>query len=123
MKEITAIIRPKKMVPTKEALDKLGFPCFMAVQVLGRGKQRGIAAEVNIDPSSELMAKGRSFGMKYIPKRLLTLVVPDTDVDTVVKTIIKVNETAQIGDGKIFISPVEEAIRVRTGEVGDNAIH
>jgi nitrogen regulatory protein PII 2 len=123
MKEIIAIIRPKKVGPTKEALDKLGFPSLTAVQVLGRGRQRGIAGEVNIDISTELMAQGRSMGMKYIPKRLLTLIVPDTGVDPVVKTIIQVNQTAQIGDGKIFICPIEDAVRVRTNEEGNNAIN
>ena len=122
MKEIIAIIRPKKVGPTKNALDKLGFPSLTAVQVLGRGRQRGIAAEVNADFSPELMAQGRSMGMKYIPKRLLTLIVSDDDVDTVVKTVISINQTAQIGDGKIFICTIENAVRVKTNEEEDNAI-
>lgn len=122
MKEINAIIRPKKVGPTKDALDKLGFPSLTAVQVLGRGRQRGIAGEVNFDISTELLAQGRSMGMKYIPKRLLTLIVSDTDVDIVVKTIITINQTAEIGDGKIFILPIENAIRVRTNEEEENAI-
>ncbi len=122
MKEIIAIIRPKKVGPTKDALDKLGFPSLTAVQVSGRGRQRGIAGEVSTDISTELMARGRTMGMKYVPKRLLTLIVPDADVDTVVKTVITINQTAQIGDGKIFICPIEDAVRVRTNEEGDNAI-
>ena len=60
--------------------------------------------------------------MKYIPKRLITIVVPDSEVDSVVSTIIKINQTAQIGDGKIFISSIDDAIRVRTNEEGESAI-
>jgi nitrogen regulatory protein PII 2 len=120
MKEIIAIIRPKKVGATKEALDELGFPSFMALAVLGRGHQRGIAAEVNCELPPALT--GRSGGMKYIPKRMLSIVVPDADEEQVVQAIIKVNQTAQIGDGKIFVCPVEEAMRVRTDERGDSAI-
>jgi nitrogen regulatory protein PII 2 len=122
MKEIIAIIRPKKVEATKDALEKLGFPSITAEQVLGRGRQRGIAGEVSIDLSPELLAKGKSAGMKYIPKRLITIVVPDSEVDSVVSTIIKINQTAQIGDGKIFISSIDDAIRVRTNEEGESAI-
>ena len=122
MKEIIAIIRPKKVGPTKDALEKLGFPSITASQVLGRGRQRGIAGELSIEVSAELMALGRSSGMKYIPKRLLNVVVPSADVDLVVKTIISINQTAQVGDGKIFICPMDDAIRVRTNEEGESAI-
>jgi nitrogen regulatory protein PII 2 len=122
MKEIIAIIRPKKVGPTKEMLEKLGFPSVTAVQVLGRGRQRGIAGEVNMEISPELLSQGKSAGMKYIPKRQLTIIVSNADVDAVVKAIIKVNQTAQIGDGKIFVCPVDNAIRVRTDETGEKAI-
>ncbi len=120
MKEIIAIIRPKKVRATKDALEALGFPSFMAMSVLGRGHQRGIAAEISCELPPEV--QGRSGGMKYIPKRLLSIVVPDADETQVVDAIIKVNQTAQIGDGKIFVCPVEEAMRVRTDERGDVAI-
>ena len=122
MKEIIAIIRPNKVGHTKDALDKLGFPSITATSVLGRGRQRGIAAEVNIDIKPEILAQGRSNGMKYVPKRLLSMVVSAADVDLVVKTIIKINQTAHIGDGKIFICPVDNAVRVRTSEEGETAI-
>ena len=70
-----------------------------------------------------LQGQGKSGGMKYIPKRLLTVVVPDADAaDAVVKTIVRVNQTAQIGDGKIFVCPMDNAIRVRTDETGDKAV-
>jgi len=122
VKEIIAIIRPNKAGQTKQALENLGFPCFLAASVLGRGHQRGIAAEVNCDLPDALTSQGRSGGMKYVPKRMFTIVVRDEDADAVVKTLIGVNQTARIGDGKIFVCPVEGALRVRTGEMGETAI-
>jgi nitrogen regulatory protein PII 2 len=122
MKEIVAIIRPKKMSKTKHALEEAGFPSMTASQVTGRGHQRGIAGEMNFNLSTDLLIKGRLSGMKYIPKRMLTIVVHDDEVDTVVKTIIKMNQTAVIGDGKIFICPMEDAFRVRTDERGEDAV-
>lgn len=122
MKEIVAIIRPRKVRATKDALEQLGFPSLTALAVIGRGRQRGIAAEVNYEFSPELLGQGKSGGMKYVPKRLLTLVVDDDDADRVVQTIIRVNQTAQIGDGKVFVCPVDDALRVRTDEVGPQAI-
>ncbi len=125
MKEIIAIIRPKKVVPTKEALEKLGVPSITAIPVIGRGRQRGIATELNIDIRPNILVQGRLAGMKdleYIPKRLLSIVARNEDVDQIVETIIKVNQTSQIGDGKIFICQVDNAIRVRTDEQGDSAL-
>ncbi|HBF35331.1 TPA: nitrogen fixation protein NifHD [Candidatus Sumerlaeota bacterium] len=124
MKEIIAIIRPKKVGATKEALEKLGFPSLTAVSVIGRGRQRGIAAEMgyDFDLHPELLGQGKSGGMKYIPKRMLTVVVSNEEVDQVVDTIIKVNQTAQIGDGKIFVCPLDNAVRVRTDESGNEAL-
>ncbi|PKL66933.1 MAG: nitrogen fixation protein NifHD [Methanobacteriales archaeon HGW-Methanobacteriales-1] len=122
MKEIIAIIRPNKMAQTKEVLDSLGFPAMTANRVIGRGNQKAIINEVNfsvdttgIDPADEKC-------LRYIPKRMITLVVLEDDVSLVVEAIMKVNCTEQIGDGKIFICPVEDAVRVRTKESGDAAI-
>jgi nitrogen regulatory protein PII 2 len=122
MKEIIAILRPKKMAETRKSLEELGFPSMTAVAVLGRGKQRGIAAEVSFPITPELLAKGKIGGMKFVPKRYLALVVEDENVDKVIETLIKVNQTAQVGDGKIFVCPIDDAVRVRTGENGDYAI-
>lgn len=122
MKEIIAIIRPKKVGATRLALEELGFPSQTAVAVLGRGRQRGLATEVDVELSPEALAQGRSGGMKYVPKRLLTLVVHDDEVDSIVKTIARVNRTGEIGDGKIFVSPIDDALRVRTSATGENAI-
>lgn len=122
MKEIIAIIRPNKMTATKEALADLGFPGMTAVAVLGRGRQRGISGELNIDVSTEMLAKEKSAGMKYIPKRMISVVVEDDDVEKVIKAVISTNQTAQIGDGKIFVCPMDNAVRVRTKEEGRKAI-
>ena len=123
MKEIIAIIRPKKVGTTKNALEKLGFPSMTVIPVLCRGKQKGIADEVAIEIRPELLALGvKSGGMKYIPKRLLSVVVRNDDVDTVITTLISINQTGQVGDGKIFICPVDDAVRVRTDEHGENAV-
>jgi nitrogen regulatory protein PII 2 len=121
MKEILAIIRPKKISRTKEVLDALGFPSMTATAVFGRGKQKAIIGEVSFDiPNEDLLEEdGR---MHYIPKRMISLVVPDEDTSLVVESIMKVNYTGQIGDGKIFVCPIDEAVRVRTKETGEEAI-
>ena len=123
MKEIITVIRPKKVSATKEALVKLGIPSMTAIPVLGRGKQRGIAGEINIDYRKGILEQNKGAGMKYIPKRYLSVVVSDENVDLVLNTILKVNQTGQIGDGKIFVCPIEDAVRIRTDEQGEDAIN
>ncbi len=122
MKEIITIIRPKKVNATKEALVKLGVPSMTAIPVLGKGKQKGIDSEVNIEYRKGILEQNKSGGMKYVPKRYLSIVVSDEQEEAVVQTIIKINQTGQIGDGKIFICPVDDALRVRTDEQGNEAI-
>lgn len=122
MKEIIIIIRPKKVNATKEALAALGFPGMTAIPVLGRGKQKGIASEVNIEYRPGILEQNTSGGMKYVPKRYLSIVVSDDNVETVIDAIIEVNKTGEFGDGKIFVCPMEEAVRIRTDEQGNEAI-
>jgi len=122
MKEITAIIRPKMMNDTKAALEKLGYPAMTAIPVLGRGKQRGIAGEVDVELRPKILEQNKSGGMKYIPKRQIYLVVKDEDVDAIISTLISINQTGQFGDGKIFVSTVDDGIRIRTNETGLGAI-
>jgi nitrogen regulatory protein PII 2 len=122
MKEIIAIIRPKMMGKTKEALEKLGLPGMTALAVLGRGKQRGIAGEVDIEYRPGILNGGAHRGMKYVPKRQISLAVKDSDVDRVIQTIIGINRSRQIGDGKIFVCPLDDALRVRTKETGNAAL-
>ena len=121
MKEVIAIIRPSKITRTKEVLDALGFPSMTANAVFGRGRQKAIIGEVNFAVKNpELVEEEES--MRYIPKRMISLVVPDEDASLVVESIMKVNNTGQIGDGKIFVCPVDDALRVRTKETGEEAI-
>lgn len=123
MKEIIAFIRPSQMNATKKSLDELNIPSVTAIPVLGRGNQRGINTELaGIEVGKETLAKGRVSGMKFVPKRMLVIVAKDEDVDTIVKVIVKVNKTGFIGDGKIFVCPTDNAIRVRTNESGDSAL-
>jgi len=124
LKEILAIIRPNKVSKTAKALEAVGFPALTVVKCFGRGKQKGYIEASLPDNKEKIIEEGEKQGlyMKYIPKRLLSIVVNDEDVNLVVGIIMKVNRTGNIGDGKIFVLPVEDAIRVRTGEVGINAI-
>lgn len=121
MKEIIAVIRPNKMAATKEELVRIGFPSMTAAKVFGHGKQRGLAAEVAFEVSEKLVAPAGG-GMRWIPKRMLSLVVPDREVAGVVAALIRVNQTGQIGDGRIFVSPMDDAFRVRTREQGEQAL-
>jgi len=121
MKEIMAILRPNKMKATKDVLEALGFPSMTACRVLGRGKQKAIVEELKTCISIE--DKDNSKGtMRYVPKRLMSIVVNDEDVSLVVEAIMKINHTGNIGDGKIFVSDIENAVRIRTGEEGVAAL-
>ncbi len=111
------------MGATKEALEKNGFPAMTAYtyKVMGRGKQKGIIGEVSFPKSSIkkmelIMKKKNNEGIRYIPKRLIYMVVKDDQVDRVINTIFNVNQTGNHGDGKIFVCPAEQTIQIRTGE-------
>ena len=109
-----------KMQKTKNALAGIDCPSMIANKVLGRGKQKGLQLlQSEIKPGE---TKWNGVRMKYIPKRMFSIVVDDAEVDKIVKAIMKINRTGEIGDGKIFICPLEDAIRVRTGERGEEAI-
>ena len=137
MKEITAIIRRDKLPETKKVLADLGYPSLTIQSVEGRGKQKGaMCAEMDSEmpdsfctavklkptPSEYALEHTLTKVAMYVPKRMLTVVVPDDVVVKLVKEIVKVNKSGKPGDGKIFISPVEAALRVRTGESGGEAI-
>ena len=121
MKEIIAIIRPNKMTQTKDVLNALGFPAMTAQRVMGRGKQKAIIGEISFDIQDETLLKEEGT-MRYIPKRLISLIVPDEDVSLIVEAIMRVNQTGQNGDGKLFVCPIDEAVRVRTNERGTKAL-
>ncbi len=122
MKEILAIIRMNKINATKRALAEVDLPSFTARKVVGRGKGQVDFLLLQGAEEGYEEAINQLGGPKLIPKRMLTIVVPDNKVDLAVKTIIGVNKTGQKGDGKIFVCPVSEAIRVRTGEDGDSVL-
>lgn len=120
MKEVMAVIRMDMMSKTKDALSEIGIPSLHAHACLGRGK--GLVdmmllkgAEKGYEEAIEQLGSGG----RLIPKRLLSIVLPDKKVDAAVKTIIEVNKTGKSGDGKIFIIPVSNTYRVRTGESGE----
>jgi len=126
MKEIMMMIRRHQVPATKKAFEDAGYPALTIQSVEGRGKQGGIggwAAEV--DPElNAVMSKELADDTKFnwIPKRMLTIVVQDDQVDEVVDVIIKANQTGHMGDGKIFVMPLKEVVRVRTGETGREAV-
>ncbi len=113
MKKVEAIIRPEKLNDVKEALDELGFHGMNITQVTGRGAQRGIVHQGR---------GGETVTVDMLAKVKIEVVVGDEAVEKVVDAIIRKARTGNIGDGKIFVMPVEEAIRVRTGERGDIAV-
>lgn len=121
MKEIVAIIRTNRIQRTSKALIEAGFNSVTAQEVVGRGKQRGLQHEFCHelpDPGGDVESPTVSF----IPKRMLTLVVEDDQVDKLVDLIIDANRTGNVGDGKIVVMPVSGAVRVRTGESGAAAL-
>jgi nitrogen regulatory protein PII 2 len=124
MKEVMALIRMNMMNRTKRALADAGISSLHAKDCLGRGKgtieiPRYVegAAERYQDMIQELGVAGR-----LVPKRMINVIVPDKLVKTVVNTVIGVNKTGRSGDGKIFVLPVSESWRVRTGESGDDVL-
>ena len=123
MKEVCAIIRPNKMLATKKALNAAGIPGMTAWKVLGRGKQKGLVGEVGFQISPEVLEEAeKRGGMRYIPKRMVSVVVPDEDVSRVIDIIIAVNQSGKHGDGRIFVLPIEGVVRVSTREKGQNAL-
>jgi nitrogen regulatory protein PII 2 len=127
MKEVMAIIRMNMITKTKEALLLGGFPSMNARKVLGRGKKKVDFSLIEFmvngnDFASPIVAEAVSEGHRLIPKRLLSIVVNDDEVKTLVDIIISVNQKGQAGDGKIFVLPITDCIRVRTGETGEIAL-
>lgn len=112
MKKIEAYIKPFKLDEVKEALMEAGVGGMSVTEVKGFGRQRG---------HTELY-RGSEYKVDFLPKIRVDVVVKDEDVERVVKAIIASARTGQIGDGKIFISNVEDAIRVRTGESGEEVL-
>jgi len=124
--DIIAIIRRHKIQDTKDALDKEGFNQVTFYSVHGRGKQKGSGGLANeLDPGLDMINSKIDIAdndYSFLPKRMLSLVVKEDDTDKVVKIITEVNQTGHYGDGKIFVTPVKLALRIRTAEEGLYAI-
>ena len=123
MKEVLAIIRMNKMNQTKQALAEAGISSFHARPVFGRGKGNvDFRILKGAEAGHEEAISQLGGGIKLIPKRMINVMVPDDKVSSVVQTLIKMNQTGHPGDGKIFVMPCENAVRLRTGETGDLAV-
>ena len=112
MKLVTAIIKPFKLEDVRAALTDLGLQGLTVTEVKGYGRQKG---------HTEIY-RGAEYAVSFLPKIKIEVVVASGAADKVVEAIVRTARTGQIGDGKIFVSPVEHAIRVRTGETDDSAI-
>ena len=112
MKQITAIIKPFKLEEVREGLAEVGVTGLTVTEVKGFGRQKG---------HTELY-RGAEYVVDFLPKVMIEVVVGDGDVDRCVEAIVKAARTGKIGDGKIFVTPVERVVRIRTGEEDDAAI-
>jgi nitrogen regulatory protein P-II 1 len=112
VKKIEALIRPERLEPVMEELRKLGYPGVTITEVKGHGKQKGVTQRW----------RGAEYRVEFLPKVKVEAVVLDEDLGRVVSALIKAARTGSIGDGKIFIYDVADAVRIRTGESGFNAI-
>lgn len=112
MKKIEAIIRPTKIEEVKMSLEDAGFNSLTIIDVKGRGQQKGIVQQW----------RGQEYRVDTLPKAKVELVVNDGDLDKAIDIIISSSRTGNVGDGKIFVSPVEKVVRIRTGETDGRAI-
>ena len=112
MKEIIAIIRPERLEDVKKALEEVHCHGVTVTEVKGRGRQLGLTESY----------RGSDYRIDLLPKTKLEIITNDEDVDKVVDTIVATAKTGDIGDGKIFISSVDEVVRIRTGEKGQKAV-
>lgn len=112
MKKIEAVIRVEKLEEVREALEKSGYPGIMITRIEGHGKQKGLIQQF----------RGREFKLELLPKIKMEIVAKDEDTEKIIDTIARAAKTGEVGDGKIFVSAVENALRVRTGEKGEGAL-
>ena len=112
MKLITAIIKPFKLEEVRESLDQLGITGMTISEVKGYGRQKG---------HTELY-RGSEYVVDFLPKTKIEVAVSDDNADSVIDTISKVSNTGKIGDGKIFVSSLEQVVRIRTGELNEDAL-
>ena len=112
MQKVEAIIRPEKLDIVKTALEERDHAGMTLSEVRGHGKQRGVTEQW----------RGRSFAVEYLTKVKVELIVKDEDVDPIIERIVDAARTGEVGDGKIFVSPVTRAVRIRTGDEDEAAL-
>jgi nitrogen regulatory protein P-II 1 len=112
MKRIEAITRPEKLKDVLAAIEKVGYSGIMITEIQGHGKQKGLVQQW----------RGETYRVQLLPKVRIEVIVADSEVKKLVTCIEESARTGEIGDGKIFISPVDDAVRIRTGETGEQAI-
>jgi len=112
MKKVKAIIKPFKLEEVEDALGDIGIEGMTVTEVKGFGRQKG---------HTEIY-RGSEYTVDFLPKIKMELVLPDSQVDSAVSAIVKTAKTGKIGDGKVFVSAVEEAVRIRTEEKGEQAV-
>ena len=125
MKQVIAIIRMNMMNATKQALIEAGYPAFTARKVVGRGNGNvdvGVMQGAEAG-APEAIARLKDDGPMLLPNRMMAVAVADESVPKLIETIIRANHTGKSGDGKIFVVPIEEAVRIRTGERGAAAVN
>jgi nitrogen regulatory protein P-II 1 len=112
MKKIEAIIRPEKLDDVKAKLEQSGYPGIMITEIEGHGKQKGVVQQW----------RGEKYRLELLPKVKVEIVVSDSDLEKILKTVQAAAVTGQVGDGKIFVTDIKDALRIRTNERGDAAL-
>jgi nitrogen regulatory protein P-II 1 len=111
LKKVEAIIKPFKLEEVKEALAGVGIKGMTIIEVKGFGRQKG----------HKELYRGAEYEIEFLPKVMIEVIVPDAELENVVEAIIGAARTGRLGDGKVFVSAVEEVVRIRTGERGEEA--
>jgi nitrogen regulatory protein P-II 1 len=112
MKKIEAIIRPEKLDEVRKAIEAVGYPGITITEAEGHGKQKGVTQQW----------RGETYRVDFLPKVKLEIVAGDADAERIIQAITKTAKTGSVGDGKIFVSDVRDAVRIRTGERGEGAL-
>ncbi len=112
MRRIEAIIRIERLDAVRQALEGCGYPGMSIIRVEGHGQQKGLVQQF----------RGRKYKVDLLPKRKIQIVAREQEVESIINTIVKAAKTGEIGDGKIFVSSVDEVVRIRTGERGEAAL-
>ena len=112
MKKVTAMIKPFKLDDVREALSDIGIQGMTVTEVKGFGRQKGHTE----------VYRGAEYAVDFLPKILIDIVRSDDQIERVIEVIIETARTGKVGDGKIFVTPVDQVIRIRTGETGDVAV-